>query len=420
MRFFFVLLLVAIALGPARLAAGVGVLDRAVPKDAPVTSGASLLGLRQWLSHADANQTKDIPPSPLTQAEADTALHLLWSHWRTHQAPLRAAEMRDNVITMGDQKMRLLIRVFGTAPAGGRSLWISMHGGGGTPASVNDQQWMNQIRLYQPAEGIYIAPRAPTDHWNLWHENHIDDLFDRLIEDCVLCKGVNPDKVYLMGYSAGGNGVYQLAPRLADRFAAVSMMAGHPGNASPLGLRNLPFAIFVGAEDSDYQRNTIAAEWGGKLDALAKQDPQGYPHRLNFYPGLGHWMNGKDAEAVPWMAKFTRNPWPKKVVWCQSDRLHDRFYWLALPDGVARPGLTIRASVEGNRINLDAPDVTRITLRLHDRLVNLDQEIQVRINGKLVFAGKVSRQADAILKSLQQRADSDSAATALLEVSAKR
>ena len=285
--------------------------------------------------------------------------------------------------------------------------------------------WMVAMVVQLPSSSVaeyctaYIAPRAPTNHWNLWDEGHIDDFFDRLIEDCVLLDGGNPDNVYLMGYSAGGNGAYQLAPRLAERFAAASTTTGHPSNASPLGLRNLPFAIFAGAEDAAYQRNTMTAEWGGKLDALARQNPGAYPHRLNVYPGLGHWMNGKDAEAVPWMAKFTRNPWPRKIVWYQSDRLHDRFYRLALPEGVAKPGLTIHTSVEHNVITLDAPDVTCVILRLHDRLEDLDQPLKVLLNGKTVFEGKVPRQADAILKSLQQRADPHSAATALLEVRAK-
>ena len=82
-----------------------------------------------------------------------------------------------------------MAKTFGDAPTNGRSLWISMHGGGNAPASVNDQQWTNQSRLYEPAEGIYIAPRAPTDTWNLWHEGHIDPLFQRLIDDHVALAG---------------------------------------------------------------------------------------------------------------------------------------------------------------------------------------------------------------------------------------
>src|SRR6185295_3610744 len=106
-----------------------------------------------------------------------------------------------------------------------------------------------QIDLYKPAEGLYIAPRAPTNAWNLWHEAPMDALLDRLIEDAIVFGGVNPDRVYLMGYSAGGDGVYQLGPRMADRWAAAAMMAGHPNEASPLGLRNIGFAIQVGAND---------------------------------------------------------------------------------------------------------------------------------------------------------------------------
>ena len=70
------------------------------------------------------------------------------------------------------------------------------------PCSVNDQQWRNQLQLYQPKEGYYVAPRAPTDSWNMWFKPHITPLFDRLIENFVVKHRVNPDKVYVLGYSA--------------------------------------------------------------------------------------------------------------------------------------------------------------------------------------------------------------------------
>ena len=147
-----------------------------------------------------------------------------------------------------------------------------MHGGGGAPPQVNDGQWKNQMRLYKPNEGIYLCPRAPTDTWNLWHQSHIDPLFDRLIENMIIFEEVDPDKVYLMGYSAGGDGVYQLAPRMCDRFAAAAMMAGHPNETSPQGLRNLPFALQVGENDKSYRRNKIAESWGEKLAELKESE----------------------------------------------------------------------------------------------------------------------------------------------------
>ena len=62
-----------------------------------------------------------------------------------------------------DLEMKYAHLPFGEKPENGHALYISMHGGGGTRADVNEKQWMNQIRLYQPTEGIYVAPRAPTD-----------------------------------------------------------------------------------------------------------------------------------------------------------------------------------------------------------------------------------------------------------------
>jgi pimeloyl-ACP methyl ester carboxylesterase len=292
-----------------------------------------------------------------------------------------------------------------------------MHGGGGAPTEVNDQQWQNQIKLYQPEEGIYIAPRAPTDSWNLWHQAHIDDLFDRLIETYIATRNVNPDRVYLMGYSAGGDGVFQLAPRMADRFAAAAMMAGHPNETKPLGLRNLPFAVLMGADDGAYDRNKKAEQWETALADLAAADPGGYPHEVKIYEGLGHWMERKDAEILPWMASHTRNPWPKRIVWHQDDVTHDRFYWLALDRGDAKPRATITAEADGQTISLTTPDeLAAIRLRLRDRLVDLDRPLTVIANGEKVFEGVVPRTRAAIDRSLAERLDPRSAATAELVV----
>src|SRR4029079_9553156 len=94
-----------------------------------------------------------------------------------------------------------------------------------------------------------------------WHESHIDPLFTRLIEDMIVFEDVDPNRVYIMGYSACGDGVYQLAPRMADQLAAAAMMAGHPNEASPLGLRNIGFAIHVGALDDGVHPNKVAGTW---------------------------------------------------------------------------------------------------------------------------------------------------------------
>ncbi len=349
-----------------------------------------------------------------SQAEAEKK-----RQWDAKLAALkteRAAEVEAKSIALDGKTMPWLEKTFGNAPEGSRSLWISMHGGGGAPAAVNDSQWKNQIRLYQPEEGIYLAPRAPTNTWNLWHEAHIDRFFDRLIEDMVALRGVSPDRIYIMGYSAGGDGVWQLAPRMADRWAAAAMMAGHPNEASLLPVRNLPLALFVGGADAAYDRNKIVAQRGAELDALQKADPDGYVHMLRVYEGLPHWMNLKDAEALPWMAKYSRNPWPKKVVWLQDDVVHNRFYWLAEPMADAKAKQKIVATVEGQTIKLEGDLPPALTLRLSDDLLDLDQPVKVVAGAKEIHNGKVLRTPEAIEHSLSERADIRSAATAELVV----
>lgn len=352
--------------------------------------------------------------APLTEAEAEAAVPQAEKSRANRIAEKRKSELDAHVIKGAHKELKFLEKRFGDAPAEGRSLWISLHGGGNAEESVNDQQWRNQIKLYEPAEGIYIAPRAPTDTWNLWHQDHVDPLLDRLIETYVAARNVNPNKVYLLGYSAGGDGVYQLAPRMADRFAAASMMAGHPNEAKPLGLRNLPFAIFAGEKDDAYNRNTVAVNWGKELDALRENDPNGYPHRTTIYPGLGHWMNGNDKEAIPWMAAQTRNPWPGRVVWRQDDVTHDRFYWLKLRKRDAKQGQTIVADVDGQTITITTSDANALTLRLRDVLVDLDKPIKVVVNDDVIFEGRVTRTRAAIEQSLKERNDAPAAATAEL------
>jgi len=166
--------------------------------------------LRHWVA-TPTDQRPDIrslpfAAVPLSREQSAEARRILWDDHVASVRATRAREWADHSITLGDKNLKWKDKHFGTKPKDGWNLYLSLHGGGGAPARVNDQQWENQIKLYQPPDSLYIAPRAPTDNWNLWHEPHIDALFDRLIEDAVALGEVNPNRVYVMGYSAGGDG----------------------------------------------------------------------------------------------------------------------------------------------------------------------------------------------------------------------
>ena len=113
-----------------------------------------------------ASGTLSFPESGLSKSEAKKSLASLWNRHKSLLRRERAKEISAKKITLNGNSLRYTQKVFGSAPKTGRSLWISLHGGGSAPASVNDQQWRNQLHLYQPKEGYYVAPRAPTDSWN--------------------------------------------------------------------------------------------------------------------------------------------------------------------------------------------------------------------------------------------------------------
>ena len=394
----------------------------------------------------------------LTKSEAETVRGHVIADWRKDRMPLAdkviatkaqrtpTASLKNakpdwsyyQVTDIDKHVMRFFIDVYGNKPADGRSLWISLHGGGEDQAAGgknNDGQWDNQRVMYlnaspaQPQEGVYVAPRAYKDTYDLWFFRGNDGLFRQIIETMVLKYDVNPDKVYLLGYSAGGDGVWRMAPRLADHWAAASMMAGHPGDVRFENLRNLPFMMWVGSKDDAYNRNTLVPAASKTIDALEKADAEGYIHKCNVLEGKPHWMDLEDAAAFTWMAKYKRNPYPRKIVWRQENEEKKMpqafFYWLKVADSFITgrsdddaPGSSaerakylgkeITAEISGNNIHISKCGYsTPVTIYLNDKMVNLDKEVTVTYGSdqKEIFKGKVERSLKIMRQSMYERND---------------
>jgi len=381
-------------------------------------SKTALEQLKAWIALAVPSRpslvAQAFAKAALTKADAGEARQLLASDYvvqlkATRGSEVGATEKTAKTIKVGDVSMKYLRAQRGQKPANGWNLFISMHGGGDTDAATNDSQWQNQLALvdgYEPKDAIWVAPRAPTDEWNMWFREHMDGLFEHLIANFVAFEGVDPNHVYLNGYSAGGDGAYQMGPRIADAWAGVGMSAGHPNDASPLSLRNTAFAIHVGGADTAFDRNLKAAEWGGLLDTLALADVGAYVHQWQVHAGLPHWMDLADASSIPFMQANARNPIPNKVVWRQSGTLRPRFYWLAAAPADVAAGSEITASYAGQTIELSAiKKVKRITLRVSDAMLDQDEPVSVKRDGTELFSGNVPRTIGTLYSTLQDRGD---------------
>ena len=73
----------------------------------------------------------------------------------------------------------------------------------------------------------------------------------------IVLYDADPSRVYLIGVGLGGNAVYQLAARLPDRFAALSVNSGHTLGLNLKNLINIPIQIQVGENDIMFEKKRV-------------------------------------------------------------------------------------------------------------------------------------------------------------------
>src|SRR6185312_10373821 len=152
------------------------------------------------------------------------------------------------------------VKAVGERPPNGWALFIAMHGGGGVEKEVNDSQWEIMQHYYKdhPEAGgyLYVALRAPNDTWNGFYDEYVYPLVANLRRQFLLFGDVDPNKVFIMGYSHGGYGAFAIGPKEPDLFAAIHASAGAPTDGETVAktLRTTVFTCMVGGLDTAYGR----------------------------------------------------------------------------------------------------------------------------------------------------------------------
>ena len=322
-------------------------------------------------------------------------------------------ETQEQALSFGEATMRYTITVKGDKPENGYPLYIALHGGGSSDTpDINNQQWEHMQRYYCDKLdcGVYVAVRGVRDTWDTHFNPESYPLYDRLIEYMILTQSVDPNRVYLEGFSAGGDGVYAIAPRMADRFAAVNMSSGHPNGVSLVNLYNLPIQLQGGEFDTAYDRNRVTAEYGVYLDELQAAEPSGYTHRVLLHLNAGHnyadydvkplyiienyaaWLSGGQSaypkiDSFPphYMQSFTRNPLPERVIWDLNTRADERltnsFYYLSAPFD-AKGTLKVRLCGD-NRLEIETEDFFgTFDIYLNEDMIDFSKPVVFVLNGR--------------------------------------
>ena len=328
--------------------------------------------------------------------------------WHAYQegslAKKLVGEFKKRAIKSGKYTMPFSLQKRGKRPADGWPVLIAMHGGGGVPKKVNDSQWEIMKKYYRVTNCIYIAPRAPTDEWNGFYTGYIYPLVDRLIRALHLFEEVNPDRIYLIGYSHGGYGAFSIGPKMADRFAAVHASASAPtdGQSAAENLLNTHFSFRIGEHDTAYGRLKRCRAFNTEIEKLKKENPGFYPVTFEYMPGKAHVDLGDWTRPVG-MFKERRKPTPKTIRWKVTDNIIQNFFWLRIES--PKKGMDVLATVSKNRIDLTTTNVEKITLRLPANFFPKNKRVVVTANGKRVYSGIPKASLETLCKTLEERGD---------------
>ncbi len=156
---------------------------------------------------------------------------------------------------------------------------------------MNDAQWKNIIpfekRGFKPGT-ITINPREITNTWNL---HFVDETFPalvRLIENYIIFKNVCPFKVYLMGFSVGGDGTYGCSERIPFLLVVCSPQGGHPNGITTVNLSNLSMYLAVGEQDGALNKNKVAVQYYKQIIGQKGKYLGNYIAKCEVVAGSGH------------------------------------------------------------------------------------------------------------------------------------
>ncbi len=354
--------------------------------DAEATRSLSAAADRWLAADPDARPALDPALDAHLREHPDDVRGLIWERFRSTASSQRArADFDEKRVRSGELVSPYTLKTVGARPQGGWPLFIAMHGGGGVPKRVNDSQWKIMQRYYRDQSSVdgylYLALRAPTDQWNGFYTSYIYPLIQKLVNQFLLFGDVDPDRVFIMGYSHGGYGAFAIGPTMPDLFAAVHSSAAAPtgGQSCAENLMNTRFTYMIGEKDTAYGRATRCKDFAARITALREDHQDLYPVVMEWQAGRGH-GGLPDRDKIKDMYPFRRTGAPRQLWWRMTCAEVGDHFWLHSPTPSA--GQSVRASSVGSgKIELKTENVDKLELWLDERLTDVDKPVTVSWDG---------------------------------------
>lgn len=178
-------------------------------------------------------------------------------------------------------------------------LLLFLHGAGerGRDLEILKRQGIpKEIEQGRKLPFVVVSPQCPpNERWNIF-------ALEALIERMVREHRIDPDRIYLTGLSMGGFGVWGLALRHPERYAAILPICGGGEARYAAPLRDLPVWAFHGDQDP-----VVPLERSQEMIEAIKA--AGGSPRFTVYPGVKHdsWTETyANPEVYAWLLSHRR------------------------------------------------------------------------------------------------------------------
>ncbi|GMV80312.1 MAG: hypothetical protein AMXMBFR7_14960 [Planctomycetota bacterium] len=400
----------------------------------PLSAGEAQNLARQYLAETDAAKKQALlekcGTTPAESADAFVRL-ILPAGYPPAKTGLQHGLKLDVPATVSDKPVEYSISVPGKyAPNRLWPLFFGLHGGGNNTGS--GQQHIGAMVGMNRLDAIVVCPTSvDLGVQKYWRNPKNEEALKLLIRHLSRQFAIDPDRIYLTGYSMGGIGSYYLGARMTDVFAATA-----PGGGAWHGIHwpvmlNTPVYIWHGKKD---MRGKNFTDFPNAENAAAILKELGYDHHFAALD-CGHAPTPASAETAmgEWLLTKKRDPYAKRIV-TSSPRAKDFSgmllpappdRWLAIDEigpaklemeGVAQGGTprmkhkvamgTLDAKWSGpNQLEVAAENVKRFRVFLSPKLVNLKQPLKITVNGKVAHDGPAPTSLKFLLQYLDERRD---------------
>ena len=296
---------------------------------------------------------------------------------------------------------------------------VYLHGGVARPDPGPGGSWERDTERVTGEDHITVFPLATRE--SLWWEASQVENLNGILTELKRTYNVDENRVFAVGVSDGGTGVYFLGFRDPTPWAGLLSFIGYPGvllnprvGADGLihlaNLANKPLFIVNGETDPLYPVRFMEPfledfrRMGVDFVFKAKQGG----HDTTWWPEESEHM-------AEFMRTHPRDPFPDRVVWATErvDR-YNRAHWVVIDEvgyvpgderrsqlsALTRDGASglLQAVREGNTVTVGAYHVPRFTLLISPEAFDLERPIRILTNGEVSFEGRVEPSVSTLTK----------------------